>query len=274
MPEERQLFTAQPKGNSRIEMQTLPAEVEYQDNSIERNLYEEIERAENQKSKKTPVIGKLDFSATNKSPYEVMHENYSESTQGKTLQINVRSQRSTEQNFTMGGSGVEYKSGSLNTQNFPDKWTYQGMQENHPDSSVGSYIEIGVQSENSKAFHQSGGVIGNPKPHFEKNNGTSLVGKLNFAATNKSAYEIMEDQYKVDSSHGTLLQVAVESGEGPEAGEIDQGPVFEGVARYSYDAMQEKYSKYESQGSLLEIAVLEEKLVFENVECNAYEIME
>jgi hypothetical protein len=162
MPEERQLFTAQPKGNSRIEMQTLPDDVEYRDNFIERNLYEEIERAENQISKTTPrVINKLDFSATIKSPYEVMHENYSDSTQGNTLQINVRSQRSTELNFTMGGSGVDHKSGSVSTQNFPDKGVYQGMHENYPDSIMGSYMEIGVQSENSKAFHQSGGAKGN-----------------------------------------------------------------------------------------------------------------
>jgi DNA-directed RNA polymerase subunit H (RpoH/RPB5) len=275
MPEERQLFTAQPKCNSSIEMQTLPDEMEYRDNFIERNLYEEIERAENQISKTTPrVINKLDFSATIKSPYEVMHENYSDSTQGNTLQINVRSQRSTELNFTMGGSGVDHKSGSVSTQNFPDKGVYQVMQDNYPDSSMGSYMEIGVQSENSKAFHQSGGAIGNPKPHFEKNNCGSLVGKLNFGATNKSAYEIMEDQYKGDSSQGSLLQVAVESGGGPEAGEIDHGLVFEGVARNLYDDMQKKYLEDESQGSLLEIAIMDEKLVFENVECNTYEIVE
>jgi hypothetical protein len=141
MPEERQLFTAQLKGNSRIEMQTLPDEVEYMDNSIERNLFEEIERTENRNSKPTmPVIGKLDFSGSNKSPYEVMHENYSESSQGATLQVGVRSQRSTERNFTVGGSGVDHKSGSVNTQNFADKGVYQGMQENYPDSSFGSLL--------------------------------------------------------------------------------------------------------------------------------------
>jgi hypothetical protein len=116
--------------------------------------------------------------------------------------------------------------------------------------------------------------MGNPMPDFEKKNGTNPVDKLNFTATNKNAYEIMEDQYKSESIQGSWLQVRVEGEESLEAGGFDQKLVFENVAFNAYDIMQEKYFENASDGSLLEVAVIDEKLVFENVSRNAYDIMQ